>query len=240
MESEFLTEPTRKLRKSLLVASLIGFAISYAGLRVSEVSLLGSKLSITRFEVIPFVLGIVVSYFLVTFIIFGFHDYAQSYRKKRIDIIEKISKGTLYSETEATNALIDLQAELENLQTEVDIAEYTSPGNVSRVKKKVWETQQEISKLERVLEYYRFYKGSIFERLRLRGMKTLFDLLVPISIGLYVAILLFFFTKIPELNDTTLKPEQNIIVSEKVSSNDVNQVTSDTLINNSQRDEQIK
>ncbi len=241
MESEFLTEPTRKLRKSLLIASLIGFAISYAGLRVSEVSLLGSKLSITRFEVIPFVLGIVVSYFLVTFIIFGLYDYSQSHRKKRIDIIEKISKGTVYSETEATNALEDLQAELENLQTEADIAQYTSsPETLSRVKKRVWETQQEISKLERVLEYYRFYKGSIFERFRLRGMKTLFDLLVPISIGLYVAILLFFFTKIPELNETTHKPEQNIIVSEKVISNDANQVNSDTLINNSQRDEQIK
>lgn len=237
MESEFFTERTRKLRKSLLVASLIGFAISYAGLRVSEISLLGSKLSITRFEVIPFVLGIVVSYFLVTFIIFGFYDYAQSYRKKRIDIAERISKGAVYSKQETMIALEHLQTELNDISAA--FGTYILEDK-QRIEDRTQKINQEILKLERILDFYESYKGSIFERLRFRGMKTLFDLFVPIFIGFYVAILLFFFTKIPELNETTHKPEQNVIVSEKVSSNDANQVNSDTLINNSQRDEQIK
>lgn len=240
MESEFLTEPTRKLRKSLLIASLIGFAISYAGLRVSEISLLGSKLSITKFEVIPFVLGIVVSYFLVTFIIFGLYEYSQSYRKQRIDILERISKGTVYSEYETHVALKGLGTELEELQKRAGFDALITSADSRGLEDRAQEIKQEILKLERVLDFYAHYKGSIFERLRVRGMKTLFDLFVPIFVGLYVAILLFFFTKIPELNDTTLKPEQNVIVSEKVISNDANQVTSDTLIDNSQRDEQIK
>jgi len=237
MESEFFTERTRKLRKSLLIASLIGFAISYAGLRVSEISLLGSKLSITRFEVIPFVLGIVVSYFLVTFIIFGLYEYSQSYGKMRMDILERISKGTVYSRRETMIALKHLETELESLQNEAGSQALVSPEDSRRAKDSAREVQQEILKLQRVLDFYADYKGSIFERLRVRGMKTFFDLFVPIIIGLYVAILLFFFTKIPELNDKIHKPEQNIIVSEKVSSNEANQVNSDTVIDNSERNE---
>ena len=228
METDFLTESTRKLRKSLLVASLIGFAISYAGLRVSEVSLLGSKLSITKFEVIPFVLGIVVFYFLLTFIIFGFHDYSQSYRKLRTDYVERLAKGTEYSRLNTDKALKDLRGELVSLHSNMETwmaGETTKLADRDRDR----EIEQEISKLNRVSDFYEYYKGSIFERLRLRGMRTFFDLIVPILVGSYVAILLFFFTKIPELNDTAQKPEQNVIVSEKVISNDANQVNSDTL-----------
>ena len=76
MESEFLSESTHKLRKSLLIASLVGYAISKAGLKVTKVSLLGSELAITKFEVIPFVLGIVVLYLLVSFIAFANWDSA--------------------------------------------------------------------------------------------------------------------------------------------------------------------
>ncbi len=239
METDFLTEPTRKLRKSLLVASLIGFAISYAGLRVSEVSLLGSKLSITRFEVIPLVLGIVVLYFLVTFIIFGLYDYSQSHLKLRNDYLEAISKGEVYSKHEIKIAIQDLEGELTGLESNQTLLGVLQPPEEAvSDRDRILEIKKEMIKLKRVWEFYRSYKGSIFERLRLRGMKIFFDLFVPIFIGFYVAILLFFFTKIPELNDTTHKPEQDIIISEKVMSNDANQVTSDSLIESPETGEQ--
>lgn len=237
MESEFLTEPTRKLRKSLLIASLIGFAISYAGLRVSEISLLGSKLSITKFDVIPFVLGIIVSYFLVTFIIFGLYEYAQSYRKRRFDILERISKGEVYSPRESEIAFHQLKYELEELEKKAGFSMLT-PRDSSRYEDRAQEIKQEIRKLERVREFYTHYKGSIFERLRIRGMKTFFDLFVPIFIGLYVAILLFFFTKIPELEGAIPKPGKDVVIGLRLSLDDANNVTSYSLIENSERDEE--
>jgi len=237
METDFLTEPTRKLRKSLLVASLIGFAISYAGLRVSEVSLLGSKLSITKFEVIPLVLGIVVSYFLVTFLIFGLYEYSQSYRKLRNGYLERLAKGTEYSRLNTDKALKDLRDELVSLHSNM---ETLMAGETTRLadRDRAREIEQEISKLNRVSDFYEYYKGSIFERLRLRGMRTFFDLFVPILIGIYVAILLFFYTKIPEVEATTPKPEKEVTIGLRLSLDDANQVTSYSLIDNPEIDEQ--
>ena len=140
MESEFLTESTQKLRKSLLISSLIGFAISYAGLRVSEVSLLGSKLSITKFEVIPLVLCIIVLYFLVTFTIFGLYDYSQGYRKLRYDALERISKGTVSSRQEAEKALKELRKESKPMiiaANKVDLE--SGKENYEKLKKKYYD-----------------------------------------------------------------------------------------------------
>lgn len=154
METDFLTESTRKLRKSLLVASLIGFAISYAGLRVAKVSLLGSELSITRFEVIPFVLGIIVLYFLVTFIIFGLYDYSQSHRKLRNDYLEAISKGGVYSKFGADLLLKDKGAELERLQSETGFAAIgKSSEEVGRDRDRIQRIREEILKLEGVRDF---------------------------------------------------------------------------------------
>lgn len=69
-------------------------------------------------------------------------------------------------------------------------------------------------------------------------MRTVFDLFVPILVGIYVAILLFFFTKIPELNDTKNKPEKEVIIGLRLSLDDANQVTSYSLIDNPETDEQ--
>lgn len=156
MESEFLTVSTQKLRKSLLVASLVGFAISYAGLRVSEVSLLGSKLAITKFEVIPFVLGIIVLYFLMTFIIFGLYDYSQSYRKLRKDYVERLAKGTEYSRLNTEKALKDLRDELMSLHSNM---ETWMAGETTRLadRDRAREIEQEISKLNRVSDFYEYY-----------------------------------------------------------------------------------
>ena len=239
MESEFLTESTQKLRKSLLISSLIGFAISYAGLRVSEVSLLGSKLSITKFEVIPLVLCIIVLYFLVTFTIFGLYDYSQGYRKLRYDALERISKGTVSSRQEAEKALKELKGELEDL-SQMPLSEYMEPSKGEARLSRIQEIRKEVTKLEQVLKFFRYYRGSFFERLKLRGMRTFFDLFLPILVGIYVLILLFFFTKIPELQSATAKPEKEVTIGLRLSFDDANNITSYSLIEKSESDEKDK
>ena len=63
-QSGFLSESTRKVRMGLLTACLIGFSISKVGFVVTKVSILGSELALTRIEAIPFILGVVVLYYL--------------------------------------------------------------------------------------------------------------------------------------------------------------------------------
>lgn len=171
-------------------------------------------------------LGIIVLYFLLTFIVFGFHDYSQSYRRLRGDIIERISKGTVSSKHEAEQLLRDLRGELEDLANHPPWSVYARPAEeATKHKSRVQELRKEIEKSEQLSKFFDYYKGSFFERLRLRGLRTFFDLFLPIFVGLYVVILLFFFTKIPAVNDTIPKSGQEVTISEKVDSNDVTQVT---------------
>jgi len=220
-----------------LIASLIGFAISYAGLRVSEVSLLGSKLAITKFEVIPILLGIIVLYFLVTFIIFGFYDYAQSNRKIRIDYLDRISKGEEYSWPGIKSALGDLEAELEDIENEIERRSLEGPEVPHKLNRMKREKEQEIFKLKRISEFYEYNKASMFERFRLRGMRTFFDLFFPIIVGIFVAILLFFYTEIPEVEATTPKPAKEVTIGLRLSLDDANNVTSYSLIEKPASDE---
>lgn len=74
MAQETISENTRKVRRSLLAASLIGVVISFIDVSITKVSLFGTEFSIGKFETIPVVLTAIILYFLVTFASYAFAE----------------------------------------------------------------------------------------------------------------------------------------------------------------------
>lgn len=244
MESEPLTGFTRKLRKSLLIASFIGFAISYAGLSVSEVSLLGSKLAITNFEIIPFVLGIIVLYFLANFIFFGFYDYSQHYRKLRLNIADLYSEGKMAKAGEVIERIRNLNKELDELRQKLPMAGIESPDKADKIRDKMKVIESERKKLSKAVDFLAktqvyIFENSVFIKL-IYKMRTIFDFFVPIGVGAYVVILLFFFTKIPQVEATTPKPTKAVDIGIRLTLDDANNISSYSLIANKDSNEPDK
>lgn len=143
----FISENTRKIRRGLMTSCLIGFSISQIGLYLREFSLFGSKFAITNHQAIPFILGIIVSYYLVTFLSYGFQEYS--------DVMKQFYKDKA-------------QAELDSEASEVR-AKATGMIRKSFFGRKWY-----------LLRSFRFFT----------------EIISPIFIGIFTAILLFAFTEI--------------------------------------------
>ncbi|MCD4788469.1 MAG: hypothetical protein K8R37_00605 [Bacteroidales bacterium] len=202
----FLSDNTRKIRKGLLIVCLVGFSISKVGLIVRKISFMGSELAITNFESISFILGIMVLYYLLTFICYGFDEYSYAYRKLREKYLEKIESGRAYSPHEIDKSLKYAESEYARLETQLEQNEYEEQRE--KIRDKLDAKKRETDKLARLIEFQRYYRGSSFERFRFRHLRTFMELLAPIAIGIYTLILLFFFTPIPQLAEDIVKHDK--------------------------------
>jgi hypothetical protein len=70
-----LSEETRKSRKLLLAFSFIGIAIVHTGFIPTKIESMGIKFEKVDQDNILFLLGIVVSYFLLSFLVYAFSDF---------------------------------------------------------------------------------------------------------------------------------------------------------------------
>lgn len=70
-----LSDVTRKERRSLLVASVIGITIVKAGLIPSKISALGIEFVQTDKRLLLIGLGVVILYFLTAFVIYALSDF---------------------------------------------------------------------------------------------------------------------------------------------------------------------
>ena len=198
----FLSDNTRKIRKGLLIVCLVSFSISKVGLIVKKISIMGSELAITNFESIPLILGLMVFYFLLTFICYSFEEYSFGYRKIRNEYLEKIESGKAYSLHEIEKEIEFSESEIERFESDFEV--HQDSITRGRIKKQ----KSELEKLFRLRGFFRFKKGSFFERFRFRYLRTFMELFAPIAVGIYTLILLFFFTPVPQLAEDIVELEK--------------------------------
>lgn len=112
-----LSEETRKSRKSLLAFSFIGIMMVYTGFVPTKIESMGIQFSESDQNLILISLGIVVTYFLFSFFIYGVSDFLivrikilnnwKSYLDKQIEIAEKPDKK--YEAAQALHLAIEKQ-----------------------------------------------------------------------------------------------------------------------------------
>ena len=90
MALETLSENTRKIRRSLLAAGLVGYLISKIDVSIPKVTIFGTEFKIGNFQAIPFVLGLIVLYYLITFSFYALSEYAQLYREGKKEFLSTL------------------------------------------------------------------------------------------------------------------------------------------------------
>jgi hypothetical protein len=180
MALETLSEETRKVRRSLLAASLIGYAISEIDVTITKFTVFGTEFKFGNFDAIPFVLGFIILYFFITFIIFALSEYAFLFRGERREYIRKImnSEDIPLSASQAKKKLDQLATAIEKAESE----------------KQRLNLKEEVDKIWRCKQYFENEKKSVFYRLSFNNVRYIIEFLIPIVVSAYAIILLFFFT----------------------------------------------
>ena len=197
----FLSEETRKTRKGLLVVCLIAFSISKIGLTVKKVNVFGSELIISNFESIPLVLGLMVLYYLFTFLSYGLDEYSAAYRKLHRENVERIKTDEILTRREIEEKYFDLDHEMENCQ--LTLEQLGNHEERERAVARSREIEIQMNKLAKMNDYLKQFEGSFFERFQFKFFRPFMELIAPVIIGLYTLILLLFFTTIPNLTNHT-------------------------------------
>lgn len=199
MEKGNFSIETKKVRKSLLLFSTIGFTISQLGIIINKLSLLGSEFIATNIEIIPLILSLIIAYFWISFLILGLHEYSDSYRNARRENLLKISNGNMFSEELINKTKEEYEKEIIVIKNKIK----ESPSIPIRVEleKKLEELFTKISRHNLILKLNSGTKISFFERINIQPFKTFIDLLLPLLIGSFVFIRLAFYTDIPIQNN---------------------------------------
>jgi|SRR3989339_1965451 len=199
MEIGNLSDETKKIRKSLLLFCAIGFSLSQIGLSIGKISLFGSVLYASNIAAIPIVLGLIVLYYLVSFIVVGLHEYSNSYRKSREEYITQFTEGKTYTESDVQLLLTIIDREISEFQFQLKNSPLLDDRNKLQIA--ISEKNQEKIKYKRILDFLKTHDASLFEKIKIDILKNFVDLFLPVLIGIYVCVILFFFTHIPYNNE---------------------------------------
>jgi hypothetical protein len=203
MALETLSEDVRKVRRSLLAASLIGYAISKIDVTITKATVFGTEFKFGNFDAIPFVLALIILYFFIAFIIFALSEYASLYRGERREYIRRI----MNSEDVPLSAL-QADEKLEQLETAIEKAQFED----QRLSLK-----KEIDNIWKCKKYFEGEKKSVFHRFSFMKLRYIIEFFIPIFVSVYAMILLFFLTDFKyeqatvDKSEVTIKTEQVII-----------------------------
>ena len=216
---KIISEPTRKIRKSLLIFSLIGYSISKIDVTISRVTVLGTEFRIGNFDAIPFVLGMIILFFLTTFFFYSIQDYysqsAVIIRESAIQEFEAVT-GLGYGPVSIKKDIDRAKKEQEQLSLISRIGSANSEveekqARLSSYIRKLYE----LLKGEEKLLYQ--YHGAEYVNTFFVWLRQFMEFWVPLIFGTYACILVFFFTefKVVQTEDDktqmTIKTEQVII-----------------------------
>jgi hypothetical protein len=87
-----LDEVTRRERTHLLLSSLVAVVVSKAGILPTKIESLGIEFTSSNRHAIIVLLGVVVGYFLLAFIVYGFFDIYFVFSSRREANAEELSK----------------------------------------------------------------------------------------------------------------------------------------------------
>lgn len=200
MELQTLSENTRKVRKSLLVVCLIGFAISQVGISIKKVTVLGTEFIIQNHQAIPLTIGLVIFYFLITFVFYALSEYSTAYEKDRRNYLENISGKTFPTKSQAIASAAELKNELEKLENEHGSAVGEKEKEKLDIRKKKKETESEYYKMKRIKDFWDNTKRSIYDVIPFKKTRIFVEFFIPVFIAIYILILLFFYTDFSIIN----------------------------------------
>jgi hypothetical protein len=213
-----LSEITRKVRKSLLVFSLIGYAVSKIDISISKVSVVGTEFLIGNFDAIPFVLGMIILYFLLSFLTYSWAEFREV---RIVRLREKLQQryrafqGIEFSRTVSEINIRRLKKEINNLKEKMNNQENGKieyDGKIRKISEIIDEKEKRIDDYQWLI---RKDEESTTYSLFPFSLKFLMEFFIPITIGIYACILVFFFTefKIDQAQDTKT---QMIIKADKI------------------------
>jgi hypothetical protein len=89
----FLTDPlsgiSRAERRNLLISSVVGFLVSKAGIVPQKISALGIDLSLPAQKMFIYLVGAIIIYFMLAFVVYGMSDFF-IWRKKYQDYLDSV------------------------------------------------------------------------------------------------------------------------------------------------------
>jgi hypothetical protein len=206
---------------------MLGIIISYIKISVTKITTAGTEIVIQDYTAIPVILSIIVLYFLVVFIFNALDEYSKYHHKNREDVIERITAGKAYSFHDINLKVKSINEDIIKIEnaTRYSGNEETILTNNAKIK----ELKQEVDRLEMVLTYYQYSKASIYERIKLEGIKDFVNIYLPMFVGLYSIIILLFFTHFPNIDvDANNSTPQKLNSSISISKTDTSSAITDT------------
>lgn len=192
MEPQTLSENTRKVRLSLLVVCLIGFAISQVGISIKKVTVLGTEFIIQNHQAIPLTIGLVVFYNLITFVFYALSEYSTIYQQNRKDRLESITGEKFLTQSEAIASAQQLELELHSLEKKADSD--LGEEEKSKIVDKMKEKELEYFKMKRIIDFWAETKRTIYDIIPFKKARIFVEFFIPVFIAIYTLILLFFYT----------------------------------------------
>ena len=196
----------------MLAFSLSGILIFSLGISIEKVSLFGTEFLITSFQSIPTILGLIILYYFMAFLINGLEEYSSAYRANRDAYVGRIIAGQAYSLHDLNDHLQTLQSEIQELENES--RQLFAGGTAPELRDRITEKREQIARVTRAREIAQSFQGSFFTRLRLGTLKITMNLFLPLLIAFWSLVQLFFFTDIPQI-----KPVMNQTFERQIEKN---------------------
>ncbi len=166
-----LSEVTRKERRMLLIVSLVGIAITKAGLIPSQIKALGINFASSDQKSLYFLVSAIVIYFIIAFFIYSASDFLVLYRSYYEDRRREMIKS-----------------EMDKYEFEQrGLGGFTDPEMIEmEVDDKLLMSQLRIGKFS----IHELTKPTIL-------LRAFFEFILPIGVGIYSAYLLIAISLVP-------------------------------------------
>ncbi len=168
-----LSEVTRKERIYLLGTSMVGIAILKTGLVPTQITALGIEFQEADQDTFLLLLGLVVLYFLVAFIVYAASDFLawwEGYRTVLYEILPPLKRSEMMAQMEEQR-----KHAMEQMGKSLD--EIKRANAISEAR---WQEELELAKLRRTA-----WTGLVVATIR-----ALLEYLLPVLLGAYAAYIL--------------------------------------------------
>jgi len=214
-----ISEYTRKIRKSLLAATLVGFAIAKIGVVVEEVSIFATKVSLQNYNAITWVIFAIVLYFLVTFVFYALSDYAESSAQSYEELFQWLSSGPdLPSAAQIESSAKKLAKEILELKDQLKGNQhlvYHDP-DLAKIKDRLEKKQKQYTSLTYLHDVTEARSRSFLSRHRFVGPRVVVEFFVPLVLAVFVIGILFFSTLLQSLDSERTEKESSTKVTNQV------------------------
>ena len=213
MAVEKLSPETRKVRKSLMAVCLIGFALAKVQLTFEKFTILGSVFIVQNYQAIPLIIGLIILYYLVTFLFYALDEYQQEFLESRKEYLKTIGEGetplTLY---EAEERYLKLDRRIKRFEDrgQFDNNDILSKEKFEIAKEKYTRRKKELGKLKKIISYLETQRFTIWNLRHLKVFRTFVEIILPVLISIYILLLIFVFTDFSVLNPNKVNKEEGI------------------------------